>query len=117
VTGQYHDAGPLLESLAQAAPLDLRVNTLKAQRSEVLAEFDAVRRADGTLQAVATRYSPDGIRLREKPALTRWPMYKDGRIEVQDEGSQLVARLLAPRRRWWSTSVPAPAARRWPSAA
>jgi 16S rRNA (cytosine967-C5)-methyltransferase len=98
VTGQYHDAGPLLESLAQAAPLDLRVNTLKAQRSEVLAEFDAVRRADGTLQAVATRYSPDGIRLREKPALTRWPMYKDGRIEVQDEGSQLVARLLAPRR-------------------
>jgi 16S rRNA (cytosine967-C5)-methyltransferase len=47
---------------------------------------------------VPTRYSPDGIRLRDKPALTRWPMYKDGRIEVQDEGSQLVARLATPRR-------------------
>jgi len=98
VTVQYHDAGALLRSLAQPAALDLRVNTMKAQRDEVLAEFDSVRRADGTLHAVATRYSPEGIRLREKPALMRWPMYKAGRVEVQDEGSQLVARLLAPRR-------------------
>jgi len=98
VTIQYHDAGPLLESLAQAAPLDLRVNTMKTDRAAVLAEFKAVARADGSLQAAATRYSPDGVRLREKPALMRWPMYKDGRIEVQDEGSQLVARLVSARR-------------------
>lgn len=98
VTVQYHDAGALLGALTQAAPLDLRVNTIKAERDSVLAEFRAVRRADGALDAAPTPYSPDGIRLREKPALTRWPMYKDGRIEVQDEGSQLVARLTAPRR-------------------
>jgi len=98
VTVQYHDAEQLLESLTQAAPLDLRVNTIKADRAAVLAEFRSIARANGALDAVATRYSPDGVRLREKPALTRWPMYKDGRIEVQDEGSQLVARLTAPRR-------------------
>ena len=94
VTVQYHDAQQLLESLTQAAPLDLRVNTIKADRAAVLAEFKSIARANGALDAVATRYSPDGVRLREKPALKRWPMYKDGRIEVQDEGSQLVARAL-----------------------
>jgi 16S rRNA (cytosine967-C5)-methyltransferase len=98
ITVQYHDAQPLLESLAQPAPLDLRVNTIKADRDAVLAEFKSIARADGAPRAEATRYSPEGIRLRDKPALKRWPMYKDGRIEVQDEGSQLVARLAAPRR-------------------
>ncbi len=102
ITVQYHDAQPLLEALAQPAPLDLRVNTIKADRDTVLAELRTAlksnRRADGGPDVMATRYSPDGIRLRDKPALMRWPMYKDGRIEVQDEGSQLVARLAAPRR-------------------
>jgi 16S rRNA (cytosine967-C5)-methyltransferase len=98
VASQYHDAGTLFESLTRPAPLDLRVNTIKATRESVLAQFDAVRRPDGTLDAKPTRYSPDGIRLQDKPALMRWPMYKNGSIEVQDEGSQLVARLLAPRR-------------------
>lgn len=98
ITSQYQDAGPLFEALTRPAPLDLRVNTIKATREAVLAQFETVRRPDGTLDARATRYSPDGIRLQDKPALTRWPMYKNGSIEVQDEGSQLVARLLAPRR-------------------
>jgi len=98
ITSQYHDAERLFEALAQAAPLDLRVNTIKADRDSVLAELNAVHRSGGAPGAQATRYSPDGIRLREKPALTRWPIYKDGRVEVQDEGSQLVARLTAPRR-------------------
>jgi len=106
ITVQYHDAQQLLEALARAAPLDLRVNTIKIDRDSVLAEFKSAfkssagstRSGGAPLHAEATRYSPDGIRLRDKPALTRWPMYKDGRIEVQDEGSQLVARLAAPRR-------------------
>jgi 16S rRNA (cytosine967-C5)-methyltransferase len=98
ITVQYHDAQPLLEALTRSAPLDLRVNTIKAAREAVLAEFAAIARAGSPLHATPTRYGPDGIRLREKPALARWPMYKDGRIEVQDEGSQLVARLVAPRR-------------------
>jgi 16S rRNA (cytosine967-C5)-methyltransferase len=113
ITVQYHDAQQLFEALTQAAPLDLRVNTIKTDRDAVLAELRSALKSSGPScaagagapgaserkpEAVATRYSPDGIRLRDKPALTRWPMYKDGRIEVQDEGSQLVARLTAPRR-------------------
>jgi 16S rRNA (cytosine967-C5)-methyltransferase len=98
ITVQYHDAQPLLDALTRPAPLDLRVNTIKTDRDAVLAEFKSIARAGGVPKAVPTRYSPEGIRLRDKPALTRWPMYKDGRIEVQDEGSQLVARLAAPRR-------------------
>jgi len=102
VTVQYHDSQQLLEALAQPAPLALRVNTIKTDRNTVLAEFNSLSRSnkpgDSGPSVLATRYSPDGIRLSDKPALTRWPMYKDGRIEVQDEGSQLVARLAAPRR-------------------
>ena len=93
VEAQYADAVPLLAACASPAPLDLRVNTIKAERDAVLDEL--VR--SGT-RARPTPYSPDGIRLVDKPGLTRWPIYKEGRIEVQDEGSQLVARLVAPRR-------------------
>jgi 16S rRNA (cytosine967-C5)-methyltransferase len=95
---QYTDSAALFAALAEAAPLDLRVNTLRAQRDEVLAELRAATRLHAPLSAAPTPYSPDGIRLLEKPGLTRWPLYQEGRIEVQDEGSQLIARLLAPRR-------------------
>jgi 16S rRNA (cytosine967-C5)-methyltransferase len=98
IEAQYPDAAQLLAALAQPAPLDLRVNRLKTERDAVLAELNSATRAHAPLGAQAGRYSPDAIRLQEKPALTRWPMYTDGLIEVQDEGSQLVARLLAPRR-------------------
>jgi 16S rRNA (cytosine967-C5)-methyltransferase len=98
VTAQYHDAEPLFCALAEPAPLDLRVNTIKAQRDDVLAQLRSGTREHAALAAQPTRYSPDGIRLLEKPALTRWPLYQDGLIEVQDEGSQLIARLVAPKR-------------------
>jgi 16S rRNA (cytosine967-C5)-methyltransferase len=97
-TEQYADAAPLLAALAQPAPLDLRVNTIKSERAAVLVELCSATRIHAPLAAQATAYSPDAIRLQEKPALTRWPLYQDGLIEVQDEGSQLVARLVAPRR-------------------
>ena len=98
VSRQYDDAEALLAALTAPAPLDLRVNTQRAQRDEVLAELRAATRQHAPLHAEPTPYSPDGIRLLEKPGLTRWPLYQDGRIEVQDEGSQLIARLVAPRR-------------------
>ena len=98
VTAQYHDAEPLLVALTEAAPLDLRVNTIKADRDQVLARLRASTREHAPMAAQATRYSPDGIRLSEKPALTRWPIYQDGMVEVQDEGSQLIARLVTPKR-------------------
>ena len=93
IEAQYPDFEPLLAANARPAPLDLRVNTIKADRAEVLDELARARAG-----ARATPYSPDGVRLDEKPALTRWPIYKEGRVEVQDEGSQLIARLVAPRR-------------------
>jgi 16S rRNA (cytosine967-C5)-methyltransferase len=90
---QYEDAAPLMAALTEPAPLDLRVNLIRASREAVLAELATHR-----VQAVATRYSPEGVRLADKPALTQWPAYREGRIEVQDEGSQLIARLVQPRR-------------------
>lgn len=83
----------LAAALNQPAPLDLRVNALKAHRQEVLARL----LADG-LTAAPCPYSPLGIRLAGKPALSRHPLFLDGSIEVQDEGSQLLGFLLQPRR-------------------
>ena len=83
----------LAASLNQSAPLDLRVNFLKAEREAVLAQLNA----DG-LAAEPCRYSPIGIRLAGKPSLSRHPLFLDGSIEVQDEGSQLLGFLLQPKR-------------------
>lgn len=83
----------LAEALMQPAPLDLRVNTLKAKRDAVLEQLQQ----EG-VRCVATPYSPWGIRLEGKPALNQWPLFKDGTIEVQDEGSQLLALLLDAKR-------------------
>lgn len=80
-------------SLQKPAPLDLRVNTLLAKRTEVL---DALQQEG--IQAEATPYSPCGIRLAGKPAINRHVLFLSGKIEVQDEGSQLLGYLLAPKR-------------------
>lgn len=81
------------QSMLHTAPLDLRVNPMKAQRDEVLARL----KAEG-MQATATPWSPYGVRLMEKPALTKHPLFIEGAIEVQDEGSQLVCMLVGPKR-------------------
>ena len=95
LTGQFsaEELEKLALSLNQSAPLDLRVNLLKAEREPVLARL----KADG-LAAEACRYSPIGIRLLGKPSLSRHPLFLDGSIEVQDEGSQLLGFLLQPKR-------------------
>jgi 16S rRNA (cytosine967-C5)-methyltransferase len=83
----------LAQSLLCPAPLDLRVNVHKAGREAVL---DALARLD--IAAQATPYSPWGVRVQGKPALHDLAVFRDGWVEVQDEGSQLLALLLAPRR-------------------
>lgn len=83
----------LAHALNLPAPLDLRVNTLKTDRDAVLARFAA----DG-IAAEAAPLSPIAIRLREKPALAQHPLFLEGAVEVQDEGSQLLGYLLEPRR-------------------
>ncbi len=84
----------LARAMLRPAPLDLRVNTLKMSRDDALRALQA----DG-LKGEATRYSPVGIRLEGKPAINRHPLFLDGSVEVQDEGSQLLGFLVAPRRR------------------
>ncbi len=83
----------LAQALNQPAPLDLRVNVFKAEREGVLR-----RLGEEGLRALPTPYSPWGVRLAEKPALAHHPLFLDGSLEVQDEGSQLLALATAPRR-------------------
>ena len=75
------------------APLDLRVNSLKADRDKVIAEL-----ATAPIAAEPTPYSALGLRIWKKPALQNLPLFKEGAIEVQDEGSQVLAQLLGARR-------------------
>ena len=84
---------PLAESMAQNAPLDLRVNLLKEKRADVQKEL-----ARAAIKSVATPYSPWGLRIEGKPALTKLDAFTRGAIEVQDEGSQLLALLLDAKR-------------------
>ncbi|PNG27118.1 RsmB/NOP family class I SAM-dependent RNA methyltransferase [Methylocella silvestris] len=80
-------------ALAERAPLDLRVNTLKGERDKALARL-------AHLHAEPTRFSPVGLRLPltpdgRNPSLAAEPDYIRGRVEIQDEGSQLAALLCA----------------------
>ena len=83
----------LAHALNQPAPLDLRVNTLKANRDEVLAKLAA-----DDIAAMPGPLSPIAVRLRDKPALAKHPLFIEGVVEVQDEGSQLLGFLLEPKR-------------------
>jgi len=78
-----------MAALLTSAPLDLRVNPIKAQREAVL---HALRELG--LEAAASPWAPYGIRVAERPSLSRLPMLKNGEVEIQDEGSQLVAVLV-----------------------
>lgn len=73
------------------APMDLRVNPLKIARDDALAGL----RAEG-IDAAPTPFSPLGLRVQGRPSLDAW--IRDGRLEVQDEGSQLVGFVVAPKR-------------------
>jgi 16S rRNA (cytosine967-C5)-methyltransferase len=84
------EAAAIAKGLLGAAPLDLRVNLAKLSREEALDRLDK--------EGAPTPLSPAGIRMRGKPAINRHALFLDGSLEVQDEGSQLLAYLLAPRR-------------------
>ncbi|HRF30035.1 MAG TPA: RsmB/NOP family class I SAM-dependent RNA methyltransferase [Azonexus sp.] len=83
----------LSRAMNQSAPLDLRVNTLKGDRDTLLAKLaaDDIAASPGAL-------SPLAVRLRDKPALAKHPLFLEGAFEVQDEGSQLLGFLLEPKR-------------------
>jgi 16S rRNA (cytosine967-C5)-methyltransferase len=82
-------------AMASRAPLDLRVNTLKAKPEKVLA-------STAHLGAMPTRWSPIGLRIElgadaRNPGIHAEEAFIKGMIEVQDEGSQLAALLSAAK--------------------
>ncbi len=85
--------GPVLaaemEAMNEAAPLDLRVNLLKGNRDEALRALAAER-----LTAEPTTYSPWGLRLKNRQSITTGKAFREGLVEIQDEGSQLIALVL-----------------------
>ena len=69
-------------ALLERAPLDLRVNVARISREAALAKFEG---------SVPTPLSPWGIRLPSETRVDQHPAYLAGEVEVQDEGSQLIA--------------------------
>ncbi len=92
---QYGEAETmaLAQALNQPAPLDLRVNSLKASREDVINELAAA-----PIQCEAMPFSSLGLRVKKKPALHNLPLFKSGAIEVQDEGSQLLSQIVGAKR-------------------
>src|SRR5436305_12096216 len=70
------------QALLERAPLDLRVNLARASREELIGQFEG---------ATATSLSPWGIRLPSDSRVDDHPAFEAGLVEVQDEGSQLIA--------------------------
>lgn len=87
------EALQLAEALNQSAPLDLRVNALMSDRDAAQAELTTAG-----VMSEPTPYSVLGLRILRKPALQNMPLFKEGRVEVQDEGSQLLAQIVGARR-------------------
>lgn len=81
-----------LAAVVGEATLDLRVNTLKAER-------DSVRRllAAAGIETTFTNLSPWGLRLAGRARLNGVAAFKDGLVEVQDEGSQIAAAMVGAR--------------------
>lgn len=71
------------------APLDLRVNTLKATREEARVSLEKTG-----LSVRPTSLSPWGLRLEGRANITQTKAFQDGIVEVQDEGSQLIVNLI-----------------------
>ena len=84
--------GPEMEALNLPAPVDLRVNTVKATREEA----GAVLAADG-IESDPTPLSPLGLRAGGRPRLGGAEAFRQGLVEVQDEGAQITALLTGAR--------------------
>ncbi len=87
------DIEALAQSLNQAAPLDVRVNVHRAKRDKLMAEM-----RDQAWPAQPMVYSPWGLRLAQRRSLKNTAWFESGALEVQDEGSQLLAALVGAKR-------------------
>ena len=87
---RFGDAlAPELLAMEEAAPLDLRVNTLRGSREEAVAAL-----AEEGIEAGFTTLSPWGLRIAGRRLVTSGKAFLSGLVEIQDEGSQLVAALV-----------------------
>ena len=91
------EALTIARSMHEQATLDLRVNTIKGTRDDVMAKFIA-ENTSGETNVTKTPYSPIGIRMPNRMNIGRHILFTEGKIEVQDEGSQLLAHLVAAKR-------------------
>lgn len=81
--------GEEMAAMDSEAPLDLRVNILKGDRAAAIGALAA----EG-IEAVPTSISPWGLRIEGRRAVTTGPAFQSGLVEIQDEGSQLIALLV-----------------------
>ena len=91
------EALTICRSMFEPASLDLRVNTIKGNREDVLKKMLAENTSNEDIIAV-TPHSPIGIRMAARLNISKHVLFTEGKIEVQDEGSQLLAYLVAPKR-------------------
>ena len=75
-------------ALLERAPLDLRVNAARTNRDALIGQFPG---------AETTRISPWGLRLPADTRIDDHPAFADGLVDVQDEGSQLIALACEPK--------------------
>lgn len=99
LVAQYGDTEAMVicRSMFEQASLDLRVNTMKANREEVLARMHAENTVKDNVIS-PTPFSPVGIRMAARLNISKHILFTEGKIEVQDEGSQLLSYLVAPKR-------------------
>jgi 16S rRNA (cytosine967-C5)-methyltransferase len=98
---------PELAALTDAAPVTLRINTLRINTLRISTLDGGSDEADGgevraalaesNIVADAGNWLPTALRLRGRPAVNAAAAFKDGRVEVQDEGAQIAAALVGAR--------------------
>lgn len=79
-------------SLRGRAPLTIRSNALRISRADLAARLEAAG-----IPSEPTRFGPDGLVLLKRLNFLADPAFREGLYEVQDEGSQLIARLVEAR--------------------
>ena len=81
--------GREVAALETPPPVDLRVNRLKGTVAQARAAL-----ADEGIDTEPMRYAADGLRLRRRLSVVAGEAFQNGLVEIQDEGSQLVAALV-----------------------
>lgn len=87
------DTEKMLEANNVLPPLTIRVNTLKTTREKLIKEI----LEDDGVEAIPTKYSPDGLTLKDSPPLRSLGVFNRGLCMAQDEAAQIVSLVVNPR--------------------